>query len=262
MKTLSELSSSVVRGLLGMAGFLALLEIVPLLGVVSRDHLPPLHEVAGALADEVRDGTFWGAVGDTLLGWALGLAIALAAGIVLGLVIGSVDLLRQATASTIEFLRPIPSVALIPLAVLLYGTQLESKLLLIVYAAFWQVLIQVLYGVRDVDPVARDTAYSFRLGAWTRIRRVVWPTALPYVMTGVRLAAAVALVLAVTAELVIGNPGLGQQIAVAHTSGAVDRMYALVLVTGLIGVAVNLGARGVERRALAWHPAVRREAPA
>ncbi len=72
----------------------------------------------------------------------------------LGVVIGSVPLLRAVTASTIEFLRPIPSVALIPVAVLLYGTGMASTLLLVVYAAFWQVLVQVLAGVQDVDPVA------------------------------------------------------------------------------------------------------------
>ena len=76
-------------------------------------------------------------------------------------------LLRAATASTIEFLRPIPSVALIPLAVVLYGTGMRSTLLLVVYASFWQVLVQVLHGVADVDPVARETAQSYRLGAGT-----------------------------------------------------------------------------------------------
>lgn len=78
-------------------------------------------------------------------------------------------------------------------------------------------------------------------------------------MTGVRLAATVALVLAITAEPVIGAPGLGNQLAVAQTSGAVPRVYALVLVTGLLGVAVNLLARAVERRALHWHQSMRGE---
>ena len=81
-------------------------------------------------------------------------------------------------------------------------------------------------------------------------------------MTGVRLAATIALVLAITAELVIGSPGLGKEIAVAQSSGAVASMYALVVVTGLIGVAVNLLARVLERRALAWHTSVRGELPA
>ena len=109
----------------------------------------------------------------------------------------------------------------------------------------------MLYGVQDVDPVARDTARSFRLGRLARIRHVVWPTALPYVMTGIRLAAAVALILAITAELIIGAPGLGNGSGPRQSGGAVDTMYALVLVTGLLGVAVNVRARLLERRAAA-----------
>ncbi len=246
-------------GLAGLCGFLALVEALPRLGFVSPDHLPPTSSIAAALAEETSDAAFWTALGDTLTGWALGLLIATTAGITAGMVISIVPYLREATASTVEFLRPIPSVALIPLAVLLFGTDLRSTLLLVVYAAFWQVLVQVLYGVQDTDPVAEETARSYGLGTWARIRHVLWPTALPYVMTGVRLAAAVSLVLAITAELVIGAPGLGARIAVAQTSHAVPDMYALVAVTGLIGVLINAGARAVERRSLAWHQSVRGE---
>ncbi|GAA3057705.1 MULTISPECIES: ABC transporter permease [Actinomycetes] len=191
--------------------------------------------------------------------WAIGFSIALVAGIVLGMVIGSVGILRDATASTIEFLRPIPSVALIPLAVLMLGTGRPGTLLLVVYATFWQVLVQVLYGVQDVDPVARDTARSYRFRFLTTARTVVWPTTLPFAMTGFRLGATVALILTITGELIIGTPGLGRLLAVAQQSGQVSSMYALVIVTGLIGVLVNLGARAVERRVLHWHSSVRRE---
>jgi ABC-type nitrate/sulfonate/bicarbonate transport system permease component len=246
-------------GLAGLGAFLLVLELAPRAGLVPERYLPPASRIAAALADELGQPGFWAALGDTLAGWAVGLAVAVAGGIALGMLLGSVPALRTATASTIEFLRPIPSVALIPLAVLLFGTDLRSKLLLVVYAAFWQVLIQVLYGVQDVDPVALDTAHSYRLGRWARVRHVVWPTTLPYAVTGVRLAAAVALVLAVTGELIIGSPGLGREIAVAQTSGAVEAMYALVVVAGLLGVAVNLAARAAERRLLAWHPSVRRD---
>ncbi|QFR01408.1 ABC transporter permease [Streptomyces phaeolivaceus] len=251
--------SDAVLGAAGLAGFLALWEAVPRLGLVEDAYLPPVSGVADALAAELADETFWTALGDTLTGWAVGLLIAVTAGIATGVVLAVVPYLREATASTIEFLRPIPSVALIPLAVLLYGSELRSVLLLVVYASFWQILIQTLYGVQDVDPVAEETARSYGLGTWARVRHVLWPTALPYVMTGVRLAAAVALILAVTAELVIGAPGLGQRIAVAQTSQAVPEMYALVVVTGLLGLLINVGARTVERRALAWHQSVRGE---
>nr|WP_269809825.1 ABC transporter permease subunit [Kineosporia rhizophila] len=176
-----------------------------------------------------------------------------------GIVIGSVPVLREFTASTIEFLRPIPSVALIPLVVLIFGSRPQSALTLVVYAATWQILMQVLYGVADVDPVARDTARSYRFSRWSIARNVVWPTALPYVVTGFRLAAAVALILEITAELVIGVPGLGKTIGVAQSSGAVSQTYALVIAVGLIGVLVNLAARTAERRVLRWHPSIRRE---
>ncbi|MEV7423340.1 ABC transporter permease [Streptomyces sp. NBC_01429] len=252
--------SNALLGLAGILGFLVCWEAVSRAGAVSADFFPPASRVLRALASEAAEPAFWSALGDTLTGWALGLLIATAAALATGTVIAVVPYLREVTASTVEFLRPIPSVALIPLAVLLYGTDLRSTLLLVVYAAFWQVLVQVLHGVQDVDPVAEETARSYGLGTWARIRHLLWPTALPYVMTGVRLAAAVALILAVTAELVIGAPGLGSRIAVAQTSQAVPEMYALVVVTGLVGLLINLGARLVERRALFWHQSVRGEA--
>jgi ABC-type nitrate/sulfonate/bicarbonate transport system permease component len=259
--TRSSRPATVLLGLAGLAGLVVLLQVLPSTGLVSADYLPRSTDIGRALGEELRSAEFWRAVGDTLTAWAIGLAIAMAAGVVVGVVIGSVPGLRAVTGSTIEFLRPIPSVALIPLAVLLFGNRIQSSLLLIVYASFWQMLIQVLYGVQDVDPVADQTARSYRLGTWGRIRYVVWPTALPYVLTGVRLAAAVALVLAVTAELIIGAPGLGQRLGVAQSSGAVPLMYALVVVTGILGVAINIGARTLERRLLSWHQSVRGEVP-
>ncbi|MFJ8745357.1 ABC transporter permease [Embleya sp. NPDC127516] len=247
-------------GVLGIVLLAGMLEALPRLGMVSADYLPPFSDMAAALADEADEPSFWQAVLDTLKGWGYGLAIAVGAGVVLGLLIGSIEVLRKATASTIEFLRPIPSVALVPLAVLVYGTGLESKLLLVVYASFWPVLLQMLHGVQDVDPVASDTARSYRLTPWIRLRHLVWPTALPYLVTGIRLAASVALVLAISAELLIGSPGLGSEIALAQSSNAVPTMYALVIVTGALGVLVNVLARVLERRVLFWHASVRTEA--
>ena len=249
-----------ILGLIGSLAFLAVWELVPLLGLVSAKYLPPPSETLGIFARNLTYTDFWVAVWETLKGWGLGLLIATVAAVVLGLLIGNSQRLRKLTASTIEFLRPIPSVALIPLAVLLFGVDIESKLLLIVYAAFWQILIQVLYGVADVDPVASNTARSFGLGYLARIRHVVWPTTLPYLMTGVRLGAAVALILAVTAELVIGNPGLGKEIALAQSGGATAPMYALVIATGFLGVLINMVFRAIERRALSWHSSIRAEA--
>lgn len=253
------MSSGWRRGLIGVATFLVFLEIFPRLGIVDERFLPPLSATAVALLKELGRETFWWALLQTLQGWSIGLAIAAVAGLAVGVVIATVPGLRTVTASTIEFLRPVPSVALIPLAVLMFGLKMEATLVLIVYASFWQVLIQVLSGVRDIDPVAQQTARSYRLSLLTQIRVLVWPTALPYVLTGLRLAATVALVLEITGELVIGSPGLGRQLALAQSAGAVDSIYAFVIVVGLLGMAVNVFVRGLERRVLRWHVSVRRE---
>lgn len=246
-------------GAAGVLLFLTVLQVLPASGIVDPAHTPPLMEVAAALVERLSTPAFWEALLNTLGTWGIGLGISVAIGVVAGLIIGGIPVVREFTASTIEFLRPIPSVALIPLAVLLYGTGRDATLLLIIYATVWQMLIQIVYGAQDVDPIARDTAHSYRFPKLFTLVNVIVPTVLPYAVTGFRLSASVALILTITGELIIGTPGIGKLITIAQESGAVASMYALVLVTGFLGLAVNGIVRVLERRALHWHPSVRRE---
>lgn len=249
----------VALGVAGIVGFLITWQLLPTLGLVDPRYFPSATTTLAALGQEMRDLEFWRNVGRTLTAWGIGLVLAVVLATVLGTLIGLVPFLRRATHTTVEFLRPIPSVALIPLAILMFGFQLQASLLIIVYASFWQVFVQVLYGVADIDAVARDTARSFGLSRGSRIVNVVFPTALPYLMTGIRLAASVALILAVTAELTISATGLGGGIVRANQVGDYVQVYALVIVTGLLGLIINLVFRAIERRALHWHQSVRGE---
>ena len=242
---------------LAVLGALALFELAPRVGILPMDHFPPISESIRTLGEQAVEGTFWTAVGNTLQGWALGLGIAAALGIPLGIVIGSTPLLYRACRGLIEFLRPIPSVALIPLAILIYGTGMQSKVFLAAFASFWQVLVATLYGVQDVDPVATDTARSFGFSRVKRLFRVTLPSAVPYIATGLRIASAVSLILTVTAELVIGAAGLGRSINVARSGGNEELMYALILATGVLGLLLNMIFVRVERRVLHWHPSHR-----
>lgn len=246
-------------GIAGILGFLVTWQLIPTLGILDPRFFPTATETLARLAENFRDLEFWRNVGRTMTAWAIGLVIATVLATVLGTIIGLVPFLRRATHTTVEFLRPIPSVALIPLAILMFGIQLQAALLIIVFASFWQVFVQVLYGVADVDAVARDTARSFGLSRGSRVVNLVFPTALPYLMTGVRLAAAVALILAITAEMFIGVPGLGRAIIFAQSAGNYVQVYALVIMTGLLGLVVNLVFRFIERRSLSWHQSVRGE---
>ncbi|SEB14544.1 ABC transporter permease [Variovorax sp. YR216] len=259
--TALRLDGAVVRRtLVSLSGLLALAvlwEAAPRAGLVQANFFPPLSVVVAKLGELMATPEFWGYAVSTVRTWALGLALATVAGVVAGLAIGLTPGARRYTHSTIEFLRPIPSVALIPGVILVFGSRYQSGVVLITYAAFWQVLLQMLYGLNDMDAVARDTARTFRFSRLGFLRHVAWPTLLPFLFTGVRLAAAMALVLAVTAEMVIGSHGIGRGIVVAQSSNATPEAYALVLVAGLMGVAINLAARLLERRLLRWHPSVR-----
>jgi ABC-type nitrate/sulfonate/bicarbonate transport system permease component len=238
-------------------GVVVLFDALPRIGALPRDHFPPITETLGTLAEQLGHESFWEAVYNTLQGWALGLAIAAALAIPVGIVIGSSGLLYRATRGLIEFLRPIPSVALIPLAILIYGTGLKSKVFLAAFASFWQLLVATLYGVQDIDPVASDTARSFGFSRLGRLFRVTLPSAVPYIATGLRIASAVSLILTVTAELVIGSAGLGRSINVARSGGNEELMYALIISTGILGLLLNAIFVRAERRVLHWHPSQR-----
>jgi ABC-type nitrate/sulfonate/bicarbonate transport system permease component len=236
---------------------LALWELVVGIGLLNEDHVPSMSATVSELAELLGDGSFWSAVGNTLQGWAFGLAIAAVLAIPLGILIGSSATAYRSVRFVVEFLRPIPSVALVPLAVLIYGVGLESKVFLAAFASFWPLFVQTLYGVQDVDPVATDTARSFGLNRFERLYRITLPSAVPYIATGLRISSAVALILAVTAEIVIGSAGLGREINVARSSGAVELMYALIITTGLLGWLLNIATTQAERRVLHWHPSQR-----
>jgi ABC-type nitrate/sulfonate/bicarbonate transport system permease component len=242
---------------LSVVGVLAFFEFLSRAEILSSRNFPPVTDMFSSLWGELGTSGLWESIGQTLEGWALGLGIAAGLAIPLGVVIGSSRLLYRSVRMIVEFLRPIPSVALIPLAILIYGTGLQSKVFLATFAAFWVLLVQTLYGVQDVDPVATDTARSFGFSRPQRLFRVTLPSAIPYIATGIRMASTVSLILTVTAELVIGSPGLGRSINIARSGGNVELMYALIIVTGLLGWTLNgIFARG-ERRVLHWHPSQR-----
>jgi ABC-type nitrate/sulfonate/bicarbonate transport system permease component len=241
----------------GVGVVLLLFELLSRAEVLSSRSFPPVSEMLSTLFEQLGSGDLWSAVGNTLQGWLLGILISGGLAIPLGIAIGSSPLVYRALRPIIEFLRPIPSVALIPLAILVYGTGLESKVFLATFACFWVLLVQSLYGVQDVDPVATDTARSFGFSRMQRLWRVTLPSAVPYIATGLRLASAVSLILCVTAELVIGAAGLGREINIARSGGNVELMYALIIVTGLLGWLLNIVFTRAERRVLHWHPSQR-----
>jgi ABC-type nitrate/sulfonate/bicarbonate transport system permease component len=240
-----------------VAAGLGLWELVSRTNTISQRDLPAMSTSFRALWTMLQTSAFWAAFGDTVRGWALGLAIALALAVPIGILLGSSVFLSRAFRVPIEFLRPIPSAVLIPLLFLTLGTNLKSEVFLATFGAFWPLLVQTMYGVRDVDPIALDTGRSFGLGRGERLVRITLPSSVPYIATGVRISSTVALILAFTAELFMGTPGLGSKLNVAQAFGLTDQVYALAIAVGFLGVAVHLVTSALERRILHWHPSQR-----
>jgi ABC-type nitrate/sulfonate/bicarbonate transport system permease component len=252
--------SAVAIPVLSVLAALGLWELISRTEVISQRDLPAMTTTVQALWSMVQTSAFWIAFGQTVRGWAIGLGLAALLAIPIGIALGSSDFAASAFRVPIEFLRPIPSAALIPLLFLTLGTTLKSEVFLATFGAFWPLLVQTMYGVRDVDPIALDTARSFRLGRKERLFRVTLPSALPYIMTGIRISSTVALILAFTAELFMGTPGLGQRLNYVESFGLNDQIYALALATGFLGVAIHFAVSAVEKHVLRWHPSQRKGA--
>ena len=242
---------------LSVLAALGLWELISRTEVISQRDLPAMSTTVQALWSMVQTSVFWIAFGQTVRGWAIGLGLAALLAIPIGISLGSSDFAASAFRVPIEFLRPIPSAALIPLLFLTLGTTLKSEVFLATFGAFWPLLVQTMYGVRDVDPVTIDTARSFGVGKFERLWRITVPSALPYIVTGLRLSSSVALILAFTAELFMGTPGLGQATNFASSYALTDQLYAIALATGLLGLGIHFLMSGLERRVLRWHPSQR-----
>jgi ABC-type nitrate/sulfonate/bicarbonate transport system permease component len=236
---------------------LALWEVVSRTGLIAARDLPAMSTTVQELWSLVQTSSFWIAFGQTVRGWAIGLGLAFALAVPIGIALGSSPLAATAFRVPIEFLRPIPSAALIPLLFLTLGTNLKSEVFLATFGAFWPLLVQTMYAVRDVDPIMVDTARSFGVGRLERLFRITLPSSIPYVATGVRISSTVSLILAFTAELFMGIPGLGQKVNYAESFGLNDQLYALALATGFLGVAIHLLVTRTERRVLRWHASQR-----
>jgi ABC-type nitrate/sulfonate/bicarbonate transport system permease component len=242
---------------LSIAAGLLVWEFVSRSGLISEDDLPAMTTTFNELWSMGNTREFWVAFGETVRGWALGLGIATALAVPIGILLGSSEFANRAFRVPVEFLRPIPSAALIPLLFLTLGTTLKSEVFLATFGAFWPLLVQTIYGVRDVDPVALDTARSFGVGRFERLYRIKLPSAVPYIATGLRISSAVSLILAFTAELFMGTGGLGQIMNVAESFGLTVQVYALALATGFLGLAIYVLFSAFERWALRWHPSQR-----
>lgn len=219
--------------------------------------IPSPWETLIRLMELLVTATFWSSLGATLGGLAMGLGIAIIIGVPVGLAIGFSRFATDSSRFVIDFLRTIPPVALIPLTLLIFGPLRPMQVTLIVIGVVWPLLIQATYAAQQVEPVLRQVTRSFRLTRLEAIRFVFAPSALPFLWTGLRVAATVALLISITAEYLGGIKGIGFELNQGLLDARGDTVFAYVITAGVLGAALNGGLVALQRRILFWHPSER-----
>lgn len=196
----------------------------------------------------VLDGSLLKAALETFGGAMGGLAIGATAGILIGVAFGLSRTLSRLMRVSTESLRPIPSVALIPLALLIHGYGFKMESSIVAFSCFWPLLIITESAVRGIEPRLIEVSRVLNFNLLQRVTKIVLPAALPRIFVGLRLAAAVSLVVAVTVEITANPMGLGYALIVAQESMRPDKVFAFIGWIGLIGWSVNASLLSVQLR--------------
>lgn len=223
-------------------------------------YFPPLSQILERLVEVWFGDRLLADVVPSLVRLSIGYAIAALLAITLGVLIGTYRTLRGLLEPVLEFFRAIPPPVLVPILLLVFGIGDTMKVVVIALGCLWPILLNTVEGVRAVDSVLSDTARTYRVSGAARLRHLVLPAASPQIFAGLRQGLSVAIILMVISELFAASNGLGFAIVQFQRSFAIPEMWSGILLLGLLGVALSLLFRLVERRLLGWYHGLRQSA--
>jgi NitT/TauT family transport system permease protein len=229
------------------AAALVLLEIWAHAVHLQSDSVAPPSAIAVALAGALQDGSILIATRDTLASAFAGLAVGGAVGLALGIALGIFRIFDRLMEVTIEAIRPIPSIALLPIALIALGFGYRMEIMIVAFACVWPILILSRAAIGGIEPRLIEVSRALRLSPADRVRKIIIPAALPRIFLAFRLAAGIALIVAVTVEIAINPIGLGAAIMTAQQALRPDLMLAYLVWIGVIGYALNSGLVAAQR---------------
>ena len=236
-----------------LVGLLVLWEASVRLKWVVTPTWPAVSTVLETFWQSLIDGTYLQVFGSSLERLLYGYVVATVLAVAIGIAMGIWRRMFLLFEPLVELLRPIPSPAYLPMAILFLGIDNTMKVFMVAFASFFPILLNTVTGVRSVDPVLIDTGRTFGLTRAQIVMRIVLPAAAGYILTGMRISLAIALIVTVIAEMVAGNSGIGFYILNAQRSFLVPEMYAGVIALALLGFGLNKGFVALEKWALSWH---------
>lgn len=240
------------KGLVGVLAAVAMWEVLRATSVLPSASAPSVPAIISATVRDLVAGPLATAALQTAYAWLAGMIVTILVAVPLGALVGLSRWADAAAGLLFDFVRPIPAVALVPVAIVLLGLGLSMQVFLIAFAAVWPLLFNTRYGVRNVDPLLLDSGRVMGLGRLSLVRRVILPAALPAVFTGLRLSASIAVVVTVVTELVAAGTGVGHYIDLHYQVGDAPEAFAGVVVTGLFGYLVSVAVLAVDRWAVRW----------
>ena len=214
---------------------------------------PPVTRIFQAWISDLLDGTLITNLLATFWRQMLGYWLAVGLGIGVGLAMGYFRVAYNLMEPLIEVFRPIPGPAYLPVLVLFVGIGDEMKVVLILVASLFPILLNTYSGVRAIDPVQFDTARTLGLTTAQTLREIVLPAALPQILTGMRISLAISLILAILSEMIVSNDGLGYFTLLAERTFKVPDMYAGIFTLAMFGYALNRLFLFGEARLIRWH---------
>lgn len=222
-------------------------------GFISKLFFPAPSTILVTLIQMITSGKLFPHVAATLMRLTIGFLIGALAGLMLGLGMGWSQRLRMIVDPIIAALHPIPKIAIFPLIMIIFGIGEASKIVAISIAAFFPMLINCMAGVRQLNPVYFEVTHNYGASSWKTFSRVVVPGSLPSILTGVRLAINMAMVIAIAVELLSAKEGLGVIIWFSWQTLRIEELYASLIVIGLLGLGINLSLQYISRHFVPWN---------
>jgi len=245
----------VLRALAGIVVFLALIAIwqgVCDAGWISRVYLPSPARTVASLWRGLSEGTMLDELRDTVERMIYGWLLASVLGVALGALIGGSRAARRYLGPTLEFLRPIPASAVIPVAIAFLGLSNAMVLVVIAFGTIWPMLLATVHGFADIEPRLLDVARALRMSRLGMAWKIALPNALPDILAAMRLGLTIALILSVVGEMLASQRGLGLDILLASRAFRAADLFAGVVLLGLVGYLSNMALQFAERRVLRW----------
>lgn len=243
-----------MRGALGLVAFVVFLELAVLSGIVDVGSISRPTAIFAEMGRLLTESAFLGEVWVTVLGASIGLGLAIVFGVLLGALISSSKIASRLVLPIVEVVRPLPGVALAPLLIAVFQRGMTSRSLTVAIVCAWPIMFNTIAGFGAVDRVATETARVFGESRLGLLRRVHLPSASPFIWTGIRVAASIAIVVEIAVEILIPDgTGLGGFIATASVGGvALERVYGATLVAGVLSLILNFGLNAVDSRLFGW----------